>query len=157
MDTEKFKQAAREFLGHENFAIAMGDNTTVIMPTGVDPLSSVDLDQIRAAADALPDPPPTEEDVRAEAARRLAIVFGATDRAELERMIRDAAQEAVELLDIRLDAGSWTAEQQTRADELRDGRAMINAHDAASKALRGMAEIPADYADDSHWPPLPAP
>jgi hypothetical protein len=103
-----------------------------------------------------PPRPINEQQVKDECSRRLRLLFRLGDADSLENVIRDATQEAVELLDLIAGGGEWTAEQAARAEYLRQGRALVNAHDAASKAIRALNPIPEDYADNSRWPPLPA-
>lgn len=98
-------------------------------------------------------PAVSEEDVRTEAARRLMATYGARDTEHLTRLINDGVREAVRLL--RIGEANWTADQTTRAAELEIAEAYVDAMDAASKALRAMQPIPADYADDVHWPDAP--
>lgn len=99
---------------------------------------------------AVPPPPAKDTDVRMECQRRLIAAFHARDATHLERLINEATMEAVDLLS-RQD--EWTEADQTRVAELKADRALVAAHDAASKALRAMTPIPADYTDDKHWPP----
>lgn len=94
----------------------------------------------------------TDDDVMAEAARRLAVLFGARDRAHLERLISEATMEAVELVNIKISGEDWTEAQAARAADLSTKREIVKAHDAASKALRAMVPIPADYRADTNWP-----
>jgi hypothetical protein len=103
-----------------------------------------------------PPRPINEQQVKGECSRRLRLLFQLSDSDNLENVIRDATQEAVELLDVIAGGGEWTPEQAARAEYLRQGRALVNAHDAASKAIRALNPIPEDYADNSRWPPLPA-
>ncbi|MBO9421693.1 hypothetical protein J7481_19455 [Labrenzia sp. R4_2] len=93
---------------------------------------------------------PSPDDVRTECARRLMETYGARDTDHLTRLINDGVREAVRLL--RIGEANWTADQTSRAAELEMAEAYVDAMDAASKALRAMQPIPADYADDVHWP-----
>ncbi|MCB9993129.1 MAG: hypothetical protein H6873_05680 [Hyphomicrobiaceae bacterium] len=112
-------------------------------------------------------PAPTADDVKEECRRRLMRAFGKTSREDLENAIRDANEEATALLDERLAAiegaisngkalGKLPAQKLSRASGLRGAKAIVDAHDQASKALRAMDPIPADFADDKYWPPNPA-
>lgn len=92
----------------------------------------------------------SEQGVRLECARRLMQTFGARDQGHLERLLNEATMDAVELMSI--GAANWDKDQQTRAAQLNAGRALVKAHDAASKALRAMSPIPDDYVDDKYWP-----
>lgn len=96
--------------------------------------------------------PPDADQVRAECARRLCLIFGARDREHLAQLINEATMEAVELTDLAATGAVLTEDQQARAAYLRQARALVKAHDAASKALRDIDPIPADFSSDEHWP-----
>lgn len=92
--------------------------------------------------------PPTADDVRREAERRMRALLGARDSAHLDIIIANGTREAVRLL--RKGAATWTAEEAQRA-------AMLEAVDLAIEAIRAASNMleaspPADYAADSHWP-----
>lgn len=90
--------------------------------------------------------------VRAEASRRLQIMFGARNDAHLNMIISNATREAVRLQNIKLAGQEWTTEQATRAAQLVAADAAVEAVRAASNAME--PNPPADYADDRHWPAI---
>lgn len=94
--------------------------------------------------------PVTADDVRREASRRMQALVGARDAGHLEIVIANATREAVRLQNIRINGGTWTSEQATRAAELEVADAAIEEIRAASNAMEPAP--PADFADDSHWP-----
>lgn len=94
-------------------------------------------------------PPPTADQVRAEAQRRLMELVGARSPEHLATTISNASREAVRLL--RLGSANWTEAQATRAAELEAADAAVEVIRAASNALE--SNPPADYADDKHWRP----
>lgn len=96
--------------------------------------------------------PPTAENVKAEAGRRLAALIGARDRTHAERMIADGTREGLRLM--RKGEAAWSSDDLTRAAHLERTDAAVDAIDTASKALRALDPIPDDYADDRHWPAL---
>lgn len=111
-----------------------------------------------AAADVLAtlDPlGPTADDVRAEASRRMQVMFGARDANHLSQIIQNGQREAERLNNIRngipgvLMARSWTDEEVTRAAELWAADAAIETIRAASNTME--INPPSDYTDDSHW------
>lgn len=102
-----------------------------------------------AWVETLPAPPPTADDVRAEASRRMQALVGARDAAHLEILIANGTREAVRLLRIQATR-LWTTEEAERAAQLEQLDAAIEAIRAASNAMEG--NPPADYADDAHWP-----
>ena len=93
-------------------------------------------------------PSPTAGDVRREASRRMQVLLDARDAAHLDILIYNGTREAVRLL----NAGeqNWTAAEATRAVELQQADADIEAIRAASNSME--TDPPADYLDDSHWP-----
>jgi hypothetical protein len=103
----------------------------------------------------VPDPPPTAEDVRAEAQRRMMMLVGARDAAHLSIIITNAQREATRLQSIRLGipgvvAGrDWTAEEAARAATLWGADQAIEAIRAASNVME--ADPPADYTADARW------
>lgn len=94
--------------------------------------------------------------VRAEASRRMQVLFGARDAAHLDILISNAQREATRLQAIRLGvpgvipARDWTGVESARAAELIVADAAIEAIRVASNALE--ANPPADYASDHRWP-----
>ena len=58
----------------------------------------------------------------------------------------------VELLNIRVAVGSWTAPQAQEAAELGAAWDWIKTVRAASDAIEALAPIPADFASDTRWP-----
>lgn len=103
--------------------------------------------------EAPPAPMPTEEDVRNESGRRLQLIFGARDQNHLTILINDALRAGLKLLSI--GESNWTDEQKSRNLVLNQSNNLVDAFDDASKALRGMPEIPADFAHDKNWPDYP--
>lgn len=75
------------------------------------------------------------EAVRAECARRLVALYGARDQAHVERLINDDRFAA-------LSGDEAAAARVATAMRLAD----------ASKTIRAMTPIPADFAADDHWP-----
>lgn len=99
----------------------------------------------------------TATDVRLEASRRMQLLVNARDAAHLEQIIANGNREAIRLQNIRLeflagDGPDWTAEQTARAAQLKQFDIAIEAIRAASNVME--PDPPADYADNSHWPPL---
>lgn len=92
---------------------------------------------------------PTSDDVRAECARRLLILFGARDEDDLSRKISNASREAIRLLRIK-SSRAWTAAEATRAAELEGADALMEAMRDASNTLE--PDPPADFTDDGYWP-----
>ncbi|MBU2583146.1 MAG: hypothetical protein KJ622_15665 [Alphaproteobacteria bacterium] len=105
---------------------------------------------VAAGATPLPyvPPPPSADDVRAEASRRMQVLVGARDADHLEIIIANASREAIRLL--RIGEANWTPEEAARAAALEQVDAMLEAIRAASNAME--ADPPADYTDDRHWP-----
>ena len=99
-------------------------------------------------------PPPTVEDVRAEASRRMQHVVGARDAAHLQIVIANASREAIRLLRVTADR-PWTEGEVARAAALEAADAAIEAIRAASNVLEAMDPVPADFATSAIWPPLP--
>lgn len=93
--------------------------------------------------------PPSADDVRAEASRRMQVLVGARDAAHLEIIIANGTREAVRLLRTQAER-AWTPEEAARAATLEQLDAAIEAIRAASNALEPVP--PADYADNKHWP-----
>lgn len=82
-------------------------------------------------------------------------LVGARDAHHLEIIIANASREAIRLL--RIGPANWSPEEAQRAAALEAADAAIEAIRAASNTLEGMPVIPADFADDRHWPALPQP
>ena len=97
---------------------------------------------------ATPPPPPTANDVRVEAQRRLMDLVGARSPEHLAITISNASREAIRLL--RLGSANWTPAQAARAAELEAADAAVEAIRAASNALE--SNPPTDYVDAKHWP-----
>ena len=83
--------------------------------------------------------------VKAEAQRRIYARFPQWRQANL-------VARGVELQDVWRTVGSWTAGEQAEADALKAAWSWIRETRAASDALEAMVPIPADFADDRHWP-----
>lgn len=96
-------------------------------------------------------PPPSADDVRAEATRRMCAFVGARDVTHLQIVFANASREAIRLLRAKAER-SWTAEETRRAAALEAADRAIEAIRAASNAME--LEPPVDYADDAHWPKL---
>lgn len=94
--------------------------------------------------------PPTADDVRAEASRRMQALVGARDAAHLEIIVANGTREAVRLL--RKGAQYWSDEERARAVELEQIDMAFEAIRAASNAME--AEPPIDYNDDRQWPSI---
>jgi hypothetical protein len=94
-------------------------------------------------------PPPTAEDVRAEASRRIQALVGARDARHLEIVVANGSREAIRLLRAKADR-AWTAEEAARAAALEAIDQAIEAIRAASNAME--AAPPADFTADHRWP-----
>lgn len=89
-------------------------------------------------------------------------VATAEQRAAAVEVVRSFDPAAVPATDVKLEARrrilarypEWKQLNIIRAggDDLAKMTAWIDAMRAASDALEAMSPIPADYADDSHWP-----
>ena len=102
-----------------------------------------------------PTPPPTVDDVRVEAARRMRELVGARDDRHLDIIITNGLREAARLLRKEVEGEELTPEEQERKQRLQDIDSMLEAIRAASNALEAMEPIPADYTDDKYWPSMP--
>lgn len=91
-------------------------------------------------------PPPTADDVRAEARRRILAVY--PDWKQLNMNAR-----ATELTSIEMRQGSLTPEEETERGALEAAWQWIKSVRAASNAME--ADPPADFADDANWPANP--
>lgn len=109
-----------------------------------------------------PVPEPTAADVRAEASRRLQVVFGARDATHLDIIIANATREVARLNQIKVgvphpaggwlaEPREWTAEERARLATLHGADQMLESIRAASNRLEAMQPVPADYAADDHW------
>ena len=84
-------------------------------------------------------------DVKDEASRRILARYPAWKQANM-------TARAVELLDIRLDNGQWTAGQQAEVDKIKAAWAWVQSVRSASDSLELQATIPTDINDQKHWP-----
>lgn len=98
----------------------------------------------------IPPPPPTIEDVRAEAQRRIIALTGASDIIGCLTKQHNAQMRATELTLILALGGQWTAEQAAEAAALQGMADAVKAIRAASNILE--PNPPADFASDIHWP-----
>lgn len=95
-------------------------------------------------------PPPTADDVRREAQRRIMALMGARDLEHCLIKQLNANMRANEINDKRVSGGALTAAEDAEAGLLRSMAAAVKAIRAASNVLE--PSPPADYADDKHWP-----
>jgi hypothetical protein len=95
-------------------------------------------------------PPPTAEDVRAEAQRRIIVLTGTQDIIGCLIKQHNAQMRATELTLIQAQGGTWTAEQAAEAAALQSLALQIKAIRAASNVLE--PNPPQDYTDDKYWP-----
>lgn len=121
-----------------------GDDEPVVIETLGDPTEQ------GLSPDEPPPPPPGANDVRAEADRRMVVLTGARDSRHKDLLIQNGTREAVRLL--RIGNANWTSDQALRAQQLEELEAGIDAIRAASDVLEAMPTVPADFADDRHWP-----
>lgn len=96
-----------------------------------------------------PAPPPSADDVRTEASRRMMAMVGARSPEHLAIVIANGSREAIRLLRVRAER-AWTAEEATRAADLEAIDTAIEAIRAASNAME--PSPPADYASNERWP-----
>lgn len=87
--------------------------------------------------------------VRRECARRMMMLVGARDTADLSVKLSNALRETCRLQDIVLQGGEWTTEQAQRAAQLRAADLAIERFRARSNVME--ASPPADYRDDARW------
>lgn len=110
-------------------------------------------------------PPPTADDVRAEASRRMQAAFGARDAVHLGIIIENATREVARLNQVRagvphpetgwiVEPREWTPAERARLAELHAADQLFEAIRAASNAMEGAP--PEKFADDAHWPAMPA-
>lgn len=119
------------------------------VPATADNQDYADLLASGAAIAPYAPPPPTAEDVRAEASRRMCALVSARNAEHLAQIIQNGNREAIRLLRIREDR-AWTAEEVAREATLRAVDAALEAIRAASNAME--PSPPADYAHASRWP-----
>lgn len=92
--------------------------------------------------------PPTANDVRSEASRRMQVLVGARDAKHLDIIISNATREAVRLL--HKGSENWTPADTARTAEL---ESMDQAIEAIRNAANAMEFNPPDeFRDDSRWP-----
>lgn len=96
------------------------------------------------------DPDVTEAQVIQESQRRTALLFPPDKRRDEERVVFQA------LAMIQTDGGSLNAPQQTEWDTQKSRMfAIQDVQNSEQVLINTGPPIPADYADDSHWPPTP--
>lgn len=118
----------------------------------VDFVAGATADQRNAALEALAAfdaSAPTADDVRAECRRRMRVLLGARDDADLDVKISNGVREAVRLQNIRVLGGEWTQAEAARAATLAVIEAAIEQLRARSNAME--TSPPADFADNSKW------
>lgn len=93
--------------------------------------------------------PPTADDVRAEASRRIQALVGARSAEHLQIVVANASREAIRLLRIKTERAQ-TVDEAARAAALEAEDAAIEAIRAASNAME--VDPPMDYASDERWP-----
>ncbi len=98
----------------------------------------------------IPDPPPTADDVRAEAQRRIHLLLGARDQEHALVIQTKAHEEAIRILDKRASGADLTAGEMEAASAFRTVQGRLAAIRMASNAME--AAPPADYTDDARWP-----
>ncbi len=125
------------------------DNGITLIAFGIDQASFDQIiSDVRAGVPILP----SQDDVRAEASRRMQWIAGARDKDHLTVIVSNASREAIRLL--RKGEANWTTEEAQRATELELMDKAIEAIRAASNTLEVMSAIPADYTADTWWPSL---
>lgn len=134
------------------WSIAAGAYTADFDATRVTRIGTeASLDAVLRALGAA-SPRKSVDDVRAEASRRMQMLVGAREDADLEIKIANASREAIRLL--RKGSENWTAEEATRAAQLEAIDGMIEEIRAASNVLEAMDPVPDDFAADSRWPAI---
>jgi hypothetical protein len=93
-------------------------------------------------------PAPHVDDVLAECRRRKLLAADAESDAAFERAKERAVRESVKLLHRKKN-------ETPRGNALAALNDALEAIDAAADVLLEADPIPADYADDKHWPPVP--
>ncbi len=88
---------------------------------------------------------PTAAKIKAEAGRRILARFPDWKQANM-------TARGVELVGIRVVAGTWTPEEAAEAEALGTAWDWIKAVRAASDALEALDPIPADIAGAALWP-----
>lgn len=96
-------------------------------------------------------PPPTLADVKAEAQRRICVVFGVSDLTACIIKQLNAQMRASELINIKAEGGTLTTEQQAEADALQAAADAVKLIRSKSDDIEAMSPIPADYTNDSYW------
>lgn len=99
-------------------------------------------------------PPPTADDVRLETLRRLMLAFGARDQAHLQIKVQDATIRGAFLSDKEGRGVALTPEELAEAAYLRSATGFYFACKGVGNAFEAMDPIPADFADDAHWPSM---
>ncbi|KPN64249.1 hypothetical protein SAMN04488527_101250 [Aliiroseovarius crassostreae] len=105
-----------------------------------------------AAADIIASAPPTITDVNNEARRRIWLVLGVS--AQEDAMVRQQNYTSFMInAQITLDAGGKLSDaDQQKREAIIAGYALIESIRAASNVLTARDPIPANFADDAHWP-----
>lgn len=93
----------------------------------------------------------TPDLVREECERRKAAFLELSDPADVRDVMDAGTREAVGLLEIRLSR-EWTEAEAARAAELKAARDLLDLFDFVATSLA--ATLPADFADNRHWPSL---
>jgi hypothetical protein len=93
----------------------------------------------------------TADHVRAEAQRRIIVLTGATDLSRCFARQLNASMRATELVNKKALGAIWTPDEAAEAAALQAFADAIKAIRAASNAME--PSPPADYTDDTHWPP----
>jgi hypothetical protein len=107
----------------------------------------------RARAEA---PPPSAEDVKAEAYRRITAVYPAWKQVHI--IARAAELDRIQSGRMRNAGGSPVPPRALTPEEVAEEQATaaawtwIKSIRAASDALEAMSPIPADYTNEAHWP-----
>ncbi len=89
--------------------------------------------------------------VKAEAQRRIIAIAGASDLMSCLTKQLNAQMRAAELINIKAEGGTLTAEQEAEAAALQALADAIKAIRAASNVIEAMDPIPADFAADARW------
>ena len=97
-------------------------------------------------------PPPTLDDVRREAQKRMIKLVGARDPEHLALIISNGLRESARLLRKEVDGVALTTTETTRKQTLMQIDATIEAIRTASNTLEAMTPVPVNYRDDSWWP-----
>lgn len=92
------------------------------------------------------------EHVKAEAQRRIIALTGKTTLQDCMIKQFNALMRAGELTDKRVSGETLTAAEEVEAETLRGLATKVKAIRTASNVIEAMSPIPADYADNRHWP-----